>query len=184
VSVELPLLGEPVSVEFANTLYGEFDFLDEPETARSWVAEVVPGHALPEDGLTELRNAVRRIFLAVSAGAALDSADVRLVNECAAAAPSVWQLTSGATAAQTRIGARVLLAELAEDCVRVVASADVHPVRLCESDDCPMLFVRKHHRRRWCHNSCGHRVRQAAYYRRTQAWGRRLPGHGADGRPS
>ncbi|MGA6168328.1 CGNR zinc finger domain-containing protein [Amycolatopsis magusensis] len=169
MSAELPLLGEPASVEFANTLYGELDFLADPETVRRWVAEVLPGHVVPEDGLIELRNGVRRIFLAVSTGSAPDSADVRLVNECATAAPSVWQLTSGATAAQTRIGDRVLLAELAEDCARVVASADVRPVRLCESDDCPMLFVRKHHRRRWCHNSCGHRARQAAYYRRTQA---------------
>ncbi|UJW31060.1 ABATE domain-containing protein [Saccharothrix sp. AJ9571] len=169
MSVELPLLGESASVEFANTLYGEFDFLADPETARSWVAEVAPGHIVPEGGLIELRNAVRRVFLAVSAGSALDLADVRLINQCAAAAPSVWQLTSGATAAQTRIGDRVLLATLAEDCVQVVASADVRPVRLCESDDCPLLFVRTHHRRRWCHNSCGHRARQAAYYRRTQA---------------
>jgi predicted RNA-binding Zn ribbon-like protein len=31
-----------------------------------------------------------------------------------------------------------------------------------------MLFVKAHHRRQWCHESCGHRARQATYYRRTR----------------
>ena len=41
--VELPLLGEPPSVELANTLYGEdpVDVLADPAVARRWVARPV-----------------------------------------------------------------------------------------------------------------------------------------------
>jgi predicted RNA-binding Zn ribbon-like protein len=32
-----------------------------------------------------------------------------------------------------------------------------------------MLYLQRHRNRRWCHHSCGHRARQAAYYRRMRS---------------
>ena len=32
---------------------------------------------------------------------------------------------------------------------------------------CPMFFVKDHHKRRFCHEGCAHRARQARYYDRT-----------------
>ncbi|MFF5229693.1 CGNR zinc finger domain-containing protein [Dactylosporangium sp. NPDC000521] len=36
----------------------------------------------------------------------------------------------------------------------------------CESPACCLFFVQHHPRRRYCHESCAHRDRQARYYRR------------------
>jgi predicted RNA-binding Zn ribbon-like protein len=60
-----------------------------------------------------------------------------------------------------------VLGALAHDLMDVLAN----PARLlvCANDDCSMLFVQHHHRRRWCHDGCGHRHRQAAYYRRLRS---------------
>jgi predicted RNA-binding Zn ribbon-like protein len=59
-----------------------------------------------------------------------------------------------------------VLADLAESAIAILAGSGAGPIAVCANDDCSMLFVRQHHRRRWCHNSCGHRHRQAAYARR------------------
>jgi predicted RNA-binding Zn ribbon-like protein len=176
---ELPLLGEPPSVELANTLYGEdpVDFLANPAVARLWVARVLPDAdlaAAPPAWLRELgalRDATRRLLLAAADGRPGAARDADLVNRWSLAAPRTWSVApgdGGPRGAVRRSGPahRVALAVLAEDCARVLSDADRHPLRQCAAGDCTMLFVRRHHRRRWCHDSCGHRTRQAAYHRR------------------
>ena len=179
--VELPLLGEPPSVELANTLYGTgepvLDLLADVAVARAWTGRVLPGLPVPAaastwfDDLVALRAAVRRLLLAAAAAPPAREADPAVVSRWSAAAPLVRRVVDGSTGpagviARSGPPHALVLAAVADDCARVLSEADRHPVRQCAAPGCSMLFVRRHHRRRWCHDSCGHRVRQAAYQRR------------------
>jgi predicted RNA-binding Zn ribbon-like protein len=175
---ELPLLGEPPSVELANTLYGQpaADLLADTRAPRAWAEQVLPGLAVPTASgwaadLVALRDAVRRLLLAAAEARPAAQRDLAVVNRWAAAAPLVRGVVNGEGGPIGRAGRsgpahHVLLATVADDCARVLAGAGRHPVRQCTAPGCTMLFVRRHHRRRWCHDGCGHRVRQAAYHRR------------------
>ncbi|MBN6054928.1 CGNR zinc finger domain-containing protein [Nonomuraea sp. RK-328] len=64
------------------------------------------------------------------------------------------------------LGAR-LAAWLAEAAADLLADPRVGRVRECEADDCVMLFLPAHPRRRWCSAArCGNRARVARYYQR------------------
>uniref|UniRef100_UPI000B043057 CGNR zinc finger domain-containing protein n=1 Tax=Actinomadura kijaniata TaxID=46161 RepID=UPI000B043057 len=63
-------------------------------------------------------------------------------------------------------GAR-LAAALAEAAADLLGDPAVTRVRRCEADDCVLLFLPAHPRRRWCSASrCGNRVRVARHYQR------------------
>jgi predicted RNA-binding Zn ribbon-like protein len=58
----------------------------------------------------------------------------------------------------------VLVARLAAGAITFLAGTELELVRRCGHPDCQMFFVQQHHRRRFCHESCAHRARQARYY--------------------
>ncbi|MFJ9909135.1 CGNR zinc finger domain-containing protein [Streptomyces sp. NPDC101152] len=63
-----------------------------------------------------------------------------------------------------------LAACLAEAAAELLADPAVTRIRECEADDCVMLFLAAHPRRRWCSATrCGNRVRVARHYQRTKA---------------
>ena len=187
---DLPLLGEPVPVELANSLYGEghgrVDFLGTPELAGLWLAHArlpVPFPERPTAGevrrLRELRDAVRRLVDAAIDGAPPPPEAVAAVNRTVRRAPPAAQLAAHGDAQPTGVGwaygtygtgrgrgVDAALGALAHAAVMLLGTATGRRLRRCRAPGCGLAFVQHHGRRRWCHDSCGHRVRQAAYERR------------------
>lgn len=179
---DLPLLDEPLPVELANSWYtGEggvvFDFLGTPDLVRLWfgTASVASGFVLPspleEADVAEirgLRDAIRAVLEALATGSPLSGDALDVVNRNAARSPSVprlrWPADVGRMFAGTPLD--VLLGRLATAAIDFVVGGSVGRLRRCAGLGCGMFYVQEHHRRRWCHDSCGHRARQARYYRR------------------
>lgn len=181
---DLPLLGEPAVVELANTLYptGEnvLDILADPTTRAAWLAHLamdppaIPARltAAETAALMRLRDAVADLLRAASDAARPASESIATINRAASAAPLIARLdwppgqparafTHPATDAAVF---DVVLGRLAVDAIGLVTGP--HPLRACVGPGCGLLFVARHRRRRFCHHSCSHRARQAAYYHR------------------
>jgi predicted RNA-binding Zn ribbon-like protein len=179
---DLPLLGEPAPVELANSLYGEgderVDFLATPALARLWLDHAGLAVAFPArlshtdtDRLRALRDAVRRLVDQVVDGVALAPEAVEVVNRAARLAPRAAQLAPGPAVGWVSAarGVDAALGALAQETVALLGGPDGARLWRCAAPDCGMAFVQQHRRRRWCHDSCGHRMRQAAYDRRRAA---------------
>lgn len=183
---DLPILGEPLPVELANTLYvgteGTFDVLAEVTTARLWLGASPladpAGSPLGGAGLARLRSlrdAVRAVLLAHLEGVAPAPSAVPRLNaalELTAGAPRLEASAEGrlqVLARAPRGAVARLEAAIATATLAFVAEGGLAALRRCPGPDCPMLFVAQHHRRKFCHPSCSHRARQAAYYRRRRA---------------
>lgn len=168
---DLPLLGEPLAIELANTLYGEgaaaLDFLAPPVAAR-WLAAALHGDAPTEltaeqaAVLRELRDATRAILFALYHKQPPPAEAVATVNHHAAAACAHAALVDGAARVVFR-GAPLARARarFATSCVELVARAA--PVGRCEGPGCTLFFVQHHGHRRYCHEGCSHRARQRRY---------------------
>lgn len=171
--VELPILGtEPLIVELANTLYGAEDFLGTAELAALWFTTV--GARPPRDpaAARALRDSVHALFMATVTATAPPSAAIAHVNAVAAAAATSPQLVRQPTGTfvagrrATATGDASLLGDLATACIELLTDGRSRLLRRCEGPDCCLFFVQHHPRRRYCHESCAHRDRQARYYRR------------------
>ena len=172
--MELPILGtEPLIVEFANTLYGEEDFLGTAELATVWFTAVGARAVRDRAAAAALRDSVHALFIATVTATAPPRAAIAHVNAVAAAAPRSAHLirhptgTLVAGSRTTAIGDAALLGDLATACIELLTDERAQLLRRCEGSDCMLLFVQHHRRRRYCHESCAHRDRQARYYRRT-----------------
>jgi predicted RNA-binding Zn ribbon-like protein len=183
---ELPILGtEPLAVELANTLYDsggeQTDFLRTARWIDQWFALVsgehglaTPSAAMGRDArrLRILRDSIYCLLSAVIDGRTPDQAAVDQVNGFAAAAPTRLRLDWAADGApvsrwfDTTTGSTAVLGRIATCCIELLAGPQAGALRRCEGPGCSLLFVKNHSRRRWCHPSCGHRDRQARYYRR------------------
>jgi predicted RNA-binding Zn ribbon-like protein len=197
----LPLLGEPLLVEMANTLY-----LDQSATIdffahRTWIAawfvqapsarELVMPARITEaeaDELRHLRDAVRDVFTTVDR----DSGQVpteavasinNMVHRSHASVVIDWSQGGRPRAVVDSPGGAfgVLLATLAARCVEFVTGPDLTHVRQCTRPECHMLFFQQHHRRRYCNRGCANADRQSRYYRRVAA---RQPTATTCGRPT
>ncbi|MEV4139390.1 ABATE domain-containing protein [Dactylosporangium sp. NPDC049742] len=171
--VELPILGtEPLVVEFANTLHGGEDFLGTAELSRLWFTTA--GARPPRDAAAAraLRDSVHALFTAAVTGTAPPAAAIAHVNTAAAQAPTYPHLVrrpTGELVADSRgaaTGDAALLGSLAAACAGLLTDGPARLLRRCETPDCCLFFVQHHPRRRYCHESCAHRDRQARYYRR------------------
>ena len=182
---ELPILGEPVPVELANTRYrdgaGVVDFLANPFLADRWFRESPTASKLARPRrwsapgwirLVELRNAADVLLRARIDGGRADPWTVAHLNSIAALASCAPELRWDGEQDVRRVERLIagdqtdaLLGTVAHLTIALLAGADAMLLRVCGNDDCQMLFLKTHHRRRWCHNSCGHRHRQAKYYR-------------------
>jgi predicted RNA-binding Zn ribbon-like protein len=186
---DLPLLGEPLAVELANSLYFSFgtstDFIATASLLRLWAGHV---HSEPPlaalaglraaDVLAarELRDAVRQLLEALAGKRPAPGRTIKTINRYAGAATTRVELAQGPAgelSAVTRYSGPAtidaFLGRLAIETIVLAAHLLPGQLRRCEGPGCAMLFVRTHHRRQWCHASCGHRARQASYYRRKSA---------------
>ena len=165
--MEYPILGtEPLPVEFANTLYGDFDCLGTPDLAAGWFAEMSLAPCDPTQARS-LRNAVFALLSARAAGEELRAEAVEVVNAFAATSPTTLRLTGAGrtwSAAWVPVGPEVPLGRIATCAVELLT--DGRELRRCAAPDCGLLFAPHHARRRFCHPTCSGRTRQSRYHRR------------------
>lgn len=189
----LPLLGEPLAVELANTLYESpdetIDFLATSEWIVAWFDRAVATSParLPRrldrsqvDAVRAVRNAVHMALTAVSnPGLPAPVEAVSTLNRYCGAVPCRYQLTwpqdrpPTAHVTPSGRGFDAAIAFVSIECVAFIAGADLANVRRCDGPGCPMFFVQRHHKRRFCHDGCAHRARQARYYRNHHPTNRR-----------
>lgn len=170
---ELPILGtEPLVVEFANTRYGELDFLGPAELAALWFTTVGLPPAHDPAASRALRDSIHALFTATVRAAAPPATAIARVNAAAARAPTSPQFVRHPTGALgvgrrgTATGDAALLGDLATACIELLTDDRARLLRRCAGPECCLFFVQHHPRRRYCHESCAHRDRQARYYRR------------------
>ncbi len=63
----------------------------------------------------------------------------------------------------------VALAEIAHDAIELLTDPTATKLRACHATRCVLYFVKSHHRREWCSQACGNRVRAARHYQRVRA---------------
>jgi predicted RNA-binding Zn ribbon-like protein len=181
-----PPTGEPLPLDLVNTrpLNGasRTDLLGTPDRLAAWLArqadrlgaeavELTPVDAdLPP--VHAVRDHTEAALRALMAGRRPPEAALRGLADAQRAAPAVrapaWDGT--AVVAPPRrtgpLGVR-LAALLAESAATLLADPAVARIRECAADDCVLLFLPAHPRRRWCSPTrCGNRVRVARHYRR------------------
>ncbi len=180
IDVDLPIIGEPFPVKFANTRYEtedeKIDVFADLRTAVQWF-DLAPaadalGSGRPQTSATlaelrVLRDAVRTILL----GDESHTDSVEVLNRAASSACAHVRLRRSTSVeafswSLDHIGApgARLVAAAAASCIVFLAQPNPPTVRQCERSGCPMLFVQHHRSRRFCSESCTHRVRQARYY--------------------
>ncbi|MFJ2089069.1 ABATE domain-containing protein [Streptomyces sp. NPDC087901] len=187
-----PLTGELLALDLLNTLPytaqgPPADQLADTAGLLAWLAlegERLPGapgarEATPDD-LAAVQAIRAHAALAVAAarrGERPPESALRGLNEAQLAAPAVryaeWNGDAVVVAARRSgpLGVRVAAA-LAEEVAELLADPALARIRECEAEDCTMLFVPAHPRRRWCSaERCGNRARVARYYRRHKGEG-------------
>jgi predicted RNA-binding Zn ribbon-like protein len=122
-------------------------------------------------GAIDLREAVYRLLVAVIDGVPPRPEDRALVNAAATHRRPTPHLGASGDVARSG-GIEAVLAELACDCLELIAGPDRERLRRCDGARCTRLFVDRSRagRRRWCDmKGCGDRAKAAAYRRRRRA---------------
>ncbi|MFE7626407.1 CGNR zinc finger domain-containing protein [Streptomyces sp. NPDC057509] len=184
-----PMTGEPLALDLLNTLPytaqgAPADHLADAAGLRAWLAlegERLPaagaGAVEPDDAaaVREVRAHAAAAVAAVRRGERPPASALRGLNDAQLAAPAVRYATwdGDAVVVEDRrpgtLGSQVAAA-LAAEVAGLLADPDIRKVRECEADDCTMLFLPAHPRRRWCSAArCGNRARVARYYQRHKA---------------
>ncbi|MGW6207161.1 ABATE domain-containing protein [Streptomyces sp. NPDC055089] len=182
-----PLTGELLALDLLNTLPytaqgPPADHLADTAGLLAWLTlegERLPGAVGVREVSRDDLAAVRAVRAAASEAVAAarrgerpPQPSLRALNEAQLAAPAVRyaEWNGEAVVAPARRsgppGVRVAAA-LAEEVAELLADPALASIRECEAEDCTMLFVPAHPRRRWCSAArCGNRARVARYYRR------------------
>lgn len=122
-----------------------------------------------------LREALFRIFVLVSAEKAAAPEDIAQINELAVEAFKHRQLarSNGGYAwqwtAQQNARIEKVLWLITQSATELLTSDELSKVRECEAADCEWLFldVSRNHSRRWCDmKSCGNREKARRHYQR------------------
>ncbi|GAA4374744.1 CGNR zinc finger domain-containing protein [Actinomadura verrucosospora] len=179
-----PLTGEPPALDLVNTRPAGADLLSTPDDLRAWLrlqadrSDEAAALAAAETGAASLaavrdvREHTARALDRVRRGEPPSAADLEALTRAQCAAPAVTQpVWDGRSllAARRRTGPPELrpASWLAEAAAELLADPAVTRIRKCEADDCVLLFLPAHPRRRWCSAArCGNRVRVARHYRR------------------
>lgn len=172
------MLGEPLSIEFANTHYAvrgrPREGIGTEEHLSAWLrdnAGVTGIDALDVDSFVALRDTIRGIATAITEDE-VPSADLISRLNLASAAANRWPVLTvrGAefSISETSDGdvGRAALAAIARDAIRIFGGPERDTLRACRAPGCVLFFVKNHARREWCSGSCGNRVRAARHYLR------------------
>lgn len=181
-----PLTGEPLALDLVNTRPaggdGRVDLLDTPQRLTAWLAleddrlHGEAGDSVPTESdlapVHTVRAHIEAVLDALLRGSEPPKADLRGLTDAQRAAPAVRELTWDGTAVTTTVhrsgplGVR-LAARLAEAAADLLTDPAIGKLKRCEADDCVMIFLPAHPRRRWCSaGRCGNRARVARYYQR------------------
>ncbi|THV41186.1 CGNR zinc finger domain-containing protein [Glycomyces buryatensis] len=177
-----PLVGEPLAVDLVNTRPVGQDLLATTGMLASWLAleaDRLPGlevdRNLTDDDLEavhRVRECIANALAALMNGQHPPKSALDGLNRALAAAPATRRLewVDGAVVAGSKragTSAEWLAAMLAESAADLLTDPSISKLRRCEADDCVMLFLPAHPRRRWCApERCGNRARVARYYQR------------------
>lgn len=181
---------ESLALLFVNTRAADgprpLDAIATPEGLQSWferhgVDRKPPGfptslpdrHVLVREAL-RLRDAIDRMFTAVSSGSAVDSMTLATVNRCLGADSLASRLTmTGAVLSVEHFGTATsplaLLTPIAQSAVELLEDSRRGRVRQCASATCRRWFAdtSKGGQRRWCSMSrCGNRSKAARFRER------------------
>jgi predicted RNA-binding Zn ribbon-like protein len=176
-----PLVGEPLALDLVNTRPADADLLDTTQALHAWLAleaERFPelaAIAVPTDAalaaVLTVRGSVTAVVDALLTERPAPPEALEALNAAQRAAPVVTRLATadgGLVAEQEYLGAADdrLASHLAKAAVELLASDAIAKLRQCEADDCRLVFLLTHPKRRWCSaERCGNRVRVARYYR-------------------
>jgi predicted RNA-binding Zn ribbon-like protein len=180
------LLGEPISLELANTVSapegsGQADLLAAADDAADWLEAAGfsrperPDLALAE--LRSLREAVRGTAELLLADRRPSAEFLHTLNEVAGRRPTtpIIRYRRGGLEVVENLSGTALedaLGQIARDAARLFGGPDAGRIKPCEGPGCPRLFLAAQPRRRWCSpRLCGNRVRVARHYRRSRAGG-------------
>ena len=186
-----PALGEPLAIEFANTLFTDggrpLDALTTSAALTRWLqtnAERIDAPLPRRPGAggleraRELRATVRALLAKAVDGDPPPAATVRRLNELAALAPITarlrWTSDEPPKAHLSLPGAGrldALLALLAQSAIDVLGGSGAGRLRRCEAPGCINYYLKDHPRRAWCSPKCGNRVRVARHYQRHRRTG-------------
>lgn len=179
-----PLLGEPLAIEFVNTVFASRgvvrDGLTTTRHLGHWLRDHVeqlgdPGLAdreLSQDALRRarrLRDAIRGIAAALVADQVAPERHVAVLNQQSRQAPRYPQLDAHTYAATEHTTGRDIdsaLGAIARSAIALFASDARDKLRACHGPGCVLYFVKDHPRREWCSDSCGNRARAARHYQR------------------
>ncbi|MCP9958942.1 CGNR zinc finger domain-containing protein [Streptomyces sudanensis] len=184
-----PLHGEPLPLEFANTVFpvrGSLrDGLGTPEQLAWWLgacrdrlATQVPDSALRAVDASDvrcfvmLRDATRRLIDAYVHQRAPEAWDVAQVNRVSAAGspwPMLhWEEGGRPVSSQIRTAPPVVAvqAEIAHALIGMLAGTTGTEPRACRAPGCVFFFDHARSRREWCSTGCGNRARVARHYAR------------------
>ncbi|MEQ4717039.1 ABATE domain-containing protein [Nonomuraea sp. B19D2] len=179
-----PLTGEPLALDLVNTRPALGDLLATPDDLRAWL--VLRADRFPEArelaaatftdadlaAVRAVREHVTRAVEHARHAVPPPAGDLEALNQAQRDAPAISELGwngAAVTATRRRTGSAVarLGAWLAEAAAGLLADPAVVKVRQCEADDCVLLFLPAHPRRRWCSATrCGNRTRVARHYQR------------------
>ncbi|MGP3927200.1 CGNR zinc finger domain-containing protein [Streptomyces sp. 8N616] len=184
-----PVRGEPLAIEFANTLHavrGSLrDGIRSPQLLSWWLhscrgrlSTELPDSCLERiesadlSSVVMLRDATRRLISTFVHGGDPDPWDVAQINRACCMAqhwpllqwgagerPTV--LTGGVTRPIVAVQAEIACAVV--DLLSGVSGADP---RACPAPGCVLFFDRARSRREWCSAGCGNRARAARHYAR------------------
>ena len=117
--------------------------------------------------IRELREHLEVLFRHVVAATRPPRSVVEYVNAAAAIAqPALHSTSTGLALARSPTGdLDPIRALLAQDAIRILGSGERFHLRVCDADDCRMLYLSHGRRdRRWCSSErCGNRSRVAAH---------------------
>ncbi|MFF5635786.1 CGNR zinc finger domain-containing protein [Streptomyces sp. NPDC012825] len=187
-----PIHGEPLPLEFANTVLpvrGELrNGIGTPEQLAWWltacgdrIATPLSGHALHAitsadiEQFAALRQATRGLLDSRVHQCPPHPWDVALVNRVSSVGRPWPQLlwTDGAPpSAQDVCTAPPLVrvqVEIAHALIELLSGGSGVELRACEAPGCVFFFDHARSRRAWCSTGCGNRARVARHYARRQA---------------
>lgn len=175
---DLPILGEPLLAEFANTLYVDattrLDVLDSPSWTVEWLKEAPCAAGLAHPSrlsnddvakLTALRDAVRALL---ERRHNVRAVDIEVINTAAQSGVIVRRLVSDGNDVQVVRRARpggidTVLSAIALSVLDAVEHGTLDLHQMCDRPGCNLYFFRDHHRRRYCNARCANADRQARY---------------------
>jgi predicted RNA-binding Zn ribbon-like protein len=156
---------------------GEPELLTDGAALPRWLGQVLGGidirhRATDLERVLQLREALWRLVSARIRDDALPTADVEVLNRCAAVAPPVPELGGNGAVVPVSASVPAALSAVARDAIDLLSGPLGHRIRVCAGEGCELLFVdaSRPGTRRWCSmERCGNRAKVRAHRARLAA---------------